>query len=112
MRDKGAQHGCIYAIDSDTDITADDENKAVQLAKEFAGLTGLDLAKECCHPQGFEWTQGTWELADNPATTAKYGKTDSPTGGYFKQLGKHISKNFMWLPMILAQNQHSTHAGG
>ncbi|MPW94919.1 carbamoyl-phosphate synthase small subunit [Moraxella catarrhalis] len=94
LRDKGAQHGCIYAIDSDTDITADDENKAVQLAKEFAGLTGLDLAKECCHPQGFEWVEGTWELADNPAATAKYGKTDSPTGGYFKQLGKHISKKF------------------
>lgn len=91
LRDKGAQNGCIMTADSDGNL---DEAKAVQLAKDFAGLEGLDLAKECCHPQGFEWTAGTWELADNPATIAKYGASDSTTGGYFKQLGKHIDKKF------------------
>lgn len=91
LRDKGAQNGCIMTADSDGNL---DEAKALQLAKDFAGLEGLDLAKECCHPQGFEWTAGTWELADNPATIAKYGASDSTTGGYFKQLDKHIDKKF------------------
>lgn len=91
LRDKGAQNGSIMTADSDGNL---DEAKALQLAKDFAGLEGLDLAKECCHPQGFEWTAGTWELADNPTTIAKYGETDSTTGGYFKQLDKHIDKKF------------------
>ncbi len=94
LRDKGAQNGCIMTATNRLEITSGDEAKAVQLAQEFAGLEGLDLAKECCHPQGFEWTAGTWELADNPTTIAKYGKTDSTTGGYFKQLNKHIDKKF------------------
>jgi len=37
LRAKGAQNGCILA-------------------------DGLDLAKECCDPEGFEWTEGSWTL--------------------------------------------------
>lgn len=56
LRDKGAQNGCILAGE---DATAE---KAIELAKSFGGLNGLDLAKECCDPNGFEWTQGSWQL--------------------------------------------------
>lgn len=56
LRDKGAQNGCILAGD---DITAEE---ALQKARAFKGLNGLDLAKECCDKEGFEWTQGSWQL--------------------------------------------------
>ena len=56
LRDKGAQNGCILAGEN---ITAEE---AIEKARAFGGLTGLDLAKECCDPEGFEWTEGSWAL--------------------------------------------------
>lgn len=56
LRDKGAQNGAILAGE---DATAE---KAIELAKSFGGLNGLDLAKECCDKDGFEWTEGSWQL--------------------------------------------------
>ncbi|WP_227430078.1 glutamine-hydrolyzing carbamoyl-phosphate synthase small subunit [Psychrobacter sp. I-STPA6b] len=90
LREKGAQHGCIYTAKEGQTLTAEDEQKAIELAQGFAGLTGMDLAKECCHTKGFEWTAGTWELADRGV----HGKVDSQTGGYFKQLGEHIEEKY------------------
>lgn len=56
LREKGALNGCIL---TGADATAE---KALELARGFGGLTGLDLAKVCCDPEGFEWTEGTWAL--------------------------------------------------
>ena len=56
LRDKGAQNGCILAGEN---ITAED---AIAKARAFGGLNGLDLAKECCDQDGFEWTEGSWRL--------------------------------------------------
>ncbi|MDO4224138.1 MAG: glutamine-hydrolyzing carbamoyl-phosphate synthase small subunit [Acinetobacter sp.] len=56
LRDKGAQNGCILAGE---DVTVE---RAIELAKGFGGLNGLDLAKECCDKDGFEWTEGSWQL--------------------------------------------------
>lgn len=56
LRDKGSQGGCILAGD---DIT---EAKALEAARAFGGLDGVDLAKECCDPEGYEWTAGSWQL--------------------------------------------------
>lgn len=56
LRQKGAQNGCILAGEN---ITAE---QAIAKAREFGGLNGLDLAKECCDPKGFEWTEGSWQL--------------------------------------------------
>lgn len=56
LRDKGAQNGAILAGE---DATAE---KAIELAKSFGGLNGLDLAKECCDKDGFAWTEGSWQL--------------------------------------------------
>ena len=90
LREKGAQHGCIYTAQKGQTLSQADEQKAVKLAQSFAGLTGMDLAKECCHAKGFEWTSGTWELADRGV----HGVTESETGGYFKQLGEHIEEKY------------------
>lgn len=56
LRSTGAQNGAIIAGENIT------EQQAIEAARAFGGLNGLDLAKECCDPQGFEWTEGSWQL--------------------------------------------------
>ncbi len=56
LRDKGAQNGCIMAGD---DI---DEEKALELAKGFSGLKGMDLAKEVTTMEQYNWAQGSWSI--------------------------------------------------
>jgi len=56
LREKGAQNGCIQAGD------AIDEVNALQAAKAFPGLKGMDLAKEVTTRVPYEWVQGAWSL--------------------------------------------------
>lgn len=56
LRDKGAQSGCLMAGDID-------EDRALELAKDFSGLQGIDLAKEVSIDAQTEWSEGTWELS-------------------------------------------------
>ena len=56
LRDKGAQNACILAGENIT------EQDAIDQARAFGGLNGLDLAKVCCDPEGFEWSEGSWQL--------------------------------------------------
>ena len=58
LREKGAQSGCIMAGD---DI---DEAKALAAAKGFAGLKGMDLAKEVSVKEAYSWTGSTWDLVE------------------------------------------------
>jgi carbamoyl-phosphate synthase small subunit len=55
LRDKGAQNGCLMAGDID-------EARALKHAKEFAGLKGMDLAKEVTTLESYEWMEGSWSL--------------------------------------------------
>lgn len=55
LREKGAQAGCIMAGGSD-------EKKALDLARLFPGLAGMDLAKEVTVRSAYEWNEGTWTL--------------------------------------------------
>lgn len=57
LRDGGAQSGCIMAGD---DV---DEAAALEQARAFAGLKGMDLAKVVSTTESYEWTGGTWRLA-------------------------------------------------
>lgn len=82
LREKGAQNGCIMTADSDGQL---DEAKANELAKSFAGIKGMDLAKVCCDQAGFTWTQGSWQLVSPEV---------SPTCGRFKELGTDIEQKF------------------
>ncbi|GAC25234.1 glutamine-hydrolyzing carbamoyl-phosphate synthase small subunit [Paraglaciecola mesophila] len=61
LRDKGAQNGCIIAVDSSSDISLDKE-LALEKAKAFSGLKGLDLAKEVTTDEVYSWTDGSWTL--------------------------------------------------
>ena len=82
LREKGAQNGCIMTTDSEGQL---DEAKAIELAKSFAGIKGMDLAKVCCDQAGFTWTQGSWQLVSPEV---------SPTCGRFKELGTDIEQKF------------------
>jgi len=56
LREKGAQNGCIVAGKNI------DENAAIAAARGFAGLKGMDLAKEVSVKKAYAWTEGTWRL--------------------------------------------------
>ena len=54
LREKGAQNGCI--------ATGADEKAALKAARGFAGLVGMDLAREVTCSESYLWTQREWEL--------------------------------------------------
>ncbi len=55
LREKGAQAGCIMAVEVD-------EVKAVGEAQAFPGLAGMDLAKVVTVDSPYEWKDGEWTL--------------------------------------------------
>ncbi|SFE37782.1 glutamine-hydrolyzing carbamoyl-phosphate synthase small subunit [Nitrosomonas sp. Nm166] len=55
LREKGAQSGCIMTGEVD-------ENKALQAARAFPGLNGMDLAKVVSCQQAYTWTESEWSL--------------------------------------------------
>ncbi|MDO3387213.1 glutamine-hydrolyzing carbamoyl-phosphate synthase small subunit [Gilvimarinus sp. SDUM040013] len=57
LRDKGAQNGCIIAGEVD-------EAKALEAAKAFPGLKGMDLAKEVTCKESYTWREGSWKLGE------------------------------------------------
>jgi carbamoyl-phosphate synthase small subunit len=69
LRESGAQNGCIMAGDVD-------DQTALAAAREFAGLKGMDLAKEVTTETTYQWSQHSWELgvghSDQDPATAKF----------------------------------------
>ena len=55
LREKGAQSGCIMA-------GSVDEELALQTARAFPGLAGMDLAKVVSCRQAYTWNEGEWSL--------------------------------------------------
>lgn len=62
LRDTGAQNGCLMAGEID-------EAKALELARGFEGLEGMDLAKVVSTDKTYPWAQGSWDL--DPANSYK-----------------------------------------
>ena len=56
LREKGAQSGCLMA---GADL---DEAQALQQARAFSGLKGMDLAREVSAQQPYSWSEGSWAL--------------------------------------------------
>jgi carbamoyl-phosphate synthase small subunit len=67
LRKNGAMKACIVA---GSDI---DSEKAVASGKSFAGLVGMDLAKEVSAKKSYAWNDGTWDLEEGikPASAKK-----------------------------------------
>lgn len=60
LRDKGSQGGAIVA---GSEAQGDDaEARALELARSFPGLAGMDLAREVSCRAPYEWSQGEWAL--------------------------------------------------
>jgi len=63
LRDKGAQNGCIMA-------GTIDEAKALELARTFPGLKGMDLAKVVSTKTSYQWRETSWQLGVGHGTRA------------------------------------------
>ncbi|WP_064746740.1 glutamine-hydrolyzing carbamoyl-phosphate synthase small subunit [Lysobacter antibioticus] len=58
LRDTGAQNGALMAGEINVE-------KALEAARKFPGLKGMDLAKEVCTRERYEWTAGQLDLDRN-----------------------------------------------
>ncbi|MBI4194759.1 MAG: glutamine-hydrolyzing carbamoyl-phosphate synthase small subunit [Betaproteobacteria bacterium] len=66
LRDKGAQDGCIMAGKID-------ERAALQAARGFPGLVGMDLAKVVSCEKPCAWNETTWVLGEGYGRRANSG---------------------------------------
>lgn len=55
LRSKGAQNACLMAGEID-------EDAALQAARGFAGLEGMDLARAVSAAEPYHWTASTWQI--------------------------------------------------
>jgi len=66
LREKGAQAGCIAAGEAATR-----SDLAIEAARRFPGLKGMDLAKVVCTDKPYQWNEGTnWSLEQGPKRRA------------------------------------------
>ena len=72
LREKGAQSGCLMAGGEQ------DEQEALAQARGFAGLKGMDLAKEVSVQESYTFSQGSWVQGE--------GHTEFPP----EQLPRHV----------------------
>ena len=66
LREKGAQNGCLMAGEGL------DEESALEQARAFTGLKGMDLAKEVSVTESYSWLEGSWQFGQGhsqPAVT-------------------------------------------
>ena len=55
LREKGAQNGALLA-------GSDDPQQALEAARLFPGLAGMDLAKVVTTAKPYDWSEGVWRL--------------------------------------------------
>jgi len=68
LREKGAQAGCILAAGMAGDA---DEARALELARAFPGLNGMDLAKVVSVKEAYVAEEGEWVLGEGYAKPAQ-----------------------------------------
>jgi carbamoyl-phosphate synthase small subunit len=64
LRDRGAQNGALMAGDIDAD-------KAIEAARKFPGLKGMDLAKEVSTRSAYPWRDGQLDLDSGDCARAE-----------------------------------------
>jgi len=64
LREKGAQNGCLMAGEGV------DEAQALEQARGFAGLKGMDLAREVTVDESYSWTEGSWQFGEGHSERA------------------------------------------
>ncbi|MGB0845660.1 MAG: glutamine-hydrolyzing carbamoyl-phosphate synthase small subunit [Thiolinea sp.] len=96
LREKGAQRGCIMAGE-----TAD-QDAALNAAKAFPGLKGMDLAKEVTVSEPYIWTEGSWNLNPDEARHSTAENSDFRVVAYDYGIKKNI------LRMLVDRGCHIT----
>ncbi len=100
LREKGAQGGCIISgIDAGDDISV---VEALEAAKSFSGLKGLDLAKEVTTEKSYEWNLGSWQLNPEDAKSVEKDTADFNVVAYDFGIKKNI------LRMLVDRGCHVT----
>lgn len=100
LRDKGAQNGCLIAGD------APDVDEALALARDFAGLKGMDLAKEVCTTRSYAWRAGSWQLGQgysDPAVEAPRWKVVAYDFGVKRNILRMLADRGCDLTVVPAQ---------
>ncbi len=69
LRDRGAQNGALVAATRADDVL--DTDKAIEAARKFAGLKGMDLAKEVSALSPYPWRDGQLDL-----DSGEFGRTE------------------------------------
>ncbi len=64
LREKGAQNGALLAGKPGETL---DPAKAIDAARQFPGLVGMDLAKVVSTTKPYEWAEGSWALGEGHA---------------------------------------------
>ncbi|HEC04780.1 MAG TPA: carbamoyl-phosphate synthase small subunit [Thiothrix sp.] len=100
LREKGAQGGCVLAGDDVYDEAKQAE--ALEAAKAFSGLKGLDLAKEVTTDESYEWTAGSWQLEPEDAKSVDKATADYKVVAYDFGIKKNI------LRMLVDRGCHVT----
>ncbi|MDX1434230.1 MAG: glutamine-hydrolyzing carbamoyl-phosphate synthase small subunit [Gammaproteobacteria bacterium] len=62
VREKGAQNACLVAAERAGERI--DADAALRDARAFAGLEGMDLAREVSTGEPYEWHEGVWRLGE------------------------------------------------
>jgi carbamoyl-phosphate synthase small subunit len=72
LREKGAQGGCLIGAAAPGEVL--DEQAAIEAARQFPGLAGMDLAQVVSVDAAYPWTEGTWELGGGhrPAAARRF----------------------------------------
>ncbi|MCK5725325.1 MAG: glutamine-hydrolyzing carbamoyl-phosphate synthase small subunit [Thiotrichaceae bacterium] len=96
LRQKGAQSGCIISGDNPS------VERALDKAKSFAGLKGLDLAKEVTTAEPYDWTEGSWQLSPLESKTITKESADFNVVAYDFGVKKNI------LRMLVDRGCHVT----
>lgn len=65
LRETGSQSGCIMAGDINP-------KKALEMARGFSGLKGMDLAKEVTTSKTYQWDEPSWSLVADQKKTASH----------------------------------------
>lgn len=93
LRDKGPLNGCLLSGDA---LAEKGESYALEQAKAFPGLKGMDLAKEVSTKATFEWTEGVWAWGK--------GHSDKALSEPFHVVAYDFGAKFNILRMISERN--------
>lgn len=59
LRDKGSLNGCVLSGEL---LRSGGEEKAIDLARQFPGLKGMDLARVVTVNEPYSWDQSVWDI--------------------------------------------------